>query len=289
VTRWTRRGGGVCCDPIRATRTVTPDLSDAARTGAAIEYLSAVTEAPFASDWYSLSDDAHFWMQWRLNVALRMIQASGLGRDESLHALDIGGGVGRFRAQLERATRWRVDMTDLNLPALRMAAPGRGRTLYYDVTQSPRPLRGIYDACFLFDVIEHLRNPEPLIRAALDHLRPGGRLFVNVPALQGFFSAYDVALGHERRYSKATLATEFTGLPCRLTTVQYWGLALLPLLALRWLLAGRRPGARTVRAGFKPPSSLINQTLKALMRLETALLKRPPVGISVMAAGVKLA
>jgi SAM-dependent methyltransferase len=253
-----------------------------------IEYLSPVAETAFASDWYDLSDEGHFWMQWRLGVALRLIKASGLALDQPLHALDIGGGVGRFRRQVERATRWRVDITDLNLPALRLADLARGRTLYYDITQNSRPLLGTYDACFLFDVIEHVEDPASLIRSAIEHLRPGGYLFVNVPALQRFFSAYDVALGHIRRYSKQTLAAEFAGLPCRLTAVQYWGFALLPLLVLRWLLAGRRPRPHTIRAGFKPPSALVNEALKALMQVELALLRTLPLGISVMAAVVRL-
>lgn len=259
-----------------------------AGAGPAIEYLSPVAETPFAGDWYDLSNDEHFWMQWRLRVALRLIQANGLPLDQPLHALDIGGGVGRFREQLERATRWRVDMTDLNLPALRMAGPARGRTLYYDVTQDNRPLLGSYDACFLFDVIEHVENPAALMRAAVDHLRPGGHLFVNVPALQSLFSAYDVALGHMRRYSRPTLTAEFTGLPCRLTAVQYWGLSLLPLLWLRWLLAGPRPDVNTIRSGFAPPNIVANEALHGLMRIELALVRDPPLGICLMASAVRL-
>ena len=154
-------------------------------------------------------------MQWRLAVALRLVEASGLLFDRPLRALDIGGGAGRFRDQMERATQWHVDMTDLHLPALRMARPARGRTLYYDVTQADPPLLGSYDAAFVFDVIEHLESPGPLLRAALAHLRPGGHLFLNVPALQALYSAYDVVQGHVRRYSTRTLAAELDGLPCR--------------------------------------------------------------------------
>ena len=154
-------------------------------------------------------------MQWRLAVALRLVEASGLALDRPLRALDIGGGAGRFRDQMERATQWRVDMTDLHLPALRMARPARGRTLYYDVTQADPPLLGSYDAAFVFDVIEHLESPGPLLRAAVAHLRPGGHLFLNVPALPALYSAYDVVQGHVRRYSPRTLAAELDGLPCR--------------------------------------------------------------------------
>jgi SAM-dependent methyltransferase len=223
-------------------------------------------------------------MQWRLAVALRLVETSGLALDRPLRALDIGGGAGRFRDQLERATRWRVDMTDLNLPALRMARPARGRTLYYDVTQADRLLLGAYDAAFLFDVIEHVERPGPLLGAALEHLRPGGHLFLNVPALQPLDSAYDVAQGHIRRYSKRTSAVELSSLPCRPEGVFYWGFGLVPLLALRTLLVGRTSGPKAYRTGFQPPSPLAKQALKALMKAELALLARPPLGTSAMAA-----
>jgi len=254
-----------------------------------IEYLSPVTEISFPVEFYEVGEDRHFWMQWRLAVARRLFEASGLALDRPLRALDIGGGAGRFRDQIERATQWRVDMTDLNLPALRMARPARGRTLYYDVTQADPRLLGSYDVAFLFDVIEHVESPGPLLRAAVEHLRPGGHLFLNVPALPALYSAYDAVQGHVRRYSTGTLAAELASLPCRLEAVSYWGLGLVPLLGLRRLLVGRTPGPRTYRAGFQPPSPFANQALKALMKVELALLGRPPLGTSVMAAARRVA
>ncbi len=250
----------------------------------AVEYLSPVAETPFPDDWYAFADASHFWMQWRLEVTLQLSERLGVGRDRPLRALDIGGGAGRFRGQLESRTGWRVDMTDLNLPALRMAERARGRTLYYDVTQPDRSLAGSYDACFLFDVIEHLKEPRALLAAGLAHLRPGGYLFVNVPALQSLFSAYDVAAGHLRRYSRRTLAAEIAGLSGELIAIRYWGLGLVPLLALRRLVAGRTPDASTIRSGFEPPNQLAHRVLKALMRAELRLVRDPPIGTSVMAA-----
>lgn len=249
-----------------------------------IEYLSPVAETAFPGDWYAFADASHFWMQWRLGVTLQLCERIKLPLDRPLRALDIGGGAGRFREQLEGRTGWFVDMTDLNLPALEMARPARGRTLYYDVTQEHRPLGGAYDLCFLFDVIEHVPEPRALVAAAVAHLRPGGHLLVNVPALQSLFSAYDVAAGHLRRYSRRTLAEEVAGLSGELAAIRYWGLSLVPLLALRRLVAGQTPDANTIRSGFEPPNRLAHHALRTLMRAELALLKSPPVGTSVMAA-----
>ena len=256
----------------------------AATGGPAIEFLSPVAETPFPDDWYAFADASHFWMQWRLEVTLELCARVGLSRDRPLLALDIGGGAGRFRGQLESRTSWRVDMTDLNLPALRMAGAARGRTLYYDVTQANPPLAGSYDVCFLFDVIEHVQQPLALLAAGLAHLRPGGQLLVNVPALQGLFSAYDVAAGHLRRYTRRTLAAELSGLPGQPTAIRYWGLGLVPLLALRRLVSGQEPDTSTIRAGFEPPNRLAHRALKALMRAELRLVHDPPLGTSVMAA-----
>lgn len=164
-----------------------------------------------------------------------------------------------------------------------------GRNLYYDVRQLERELVGSFDAAFLFDVVEHVESPGPLLRAAVEHLRPGGLLFLNVPALQALYGAYDVAQGHVRRYSTATLAAELVSLPCRLEAVFYWGLGLVPLLGLRRLVAGRTPGPSTYRDGFQPPSPLANLALRALMKVELALPGRPPLGTSVMAAARRLA
>jgi hypothetical protein len=248
-----------------------------------IEHLSEPREQAFPDDWYDLADASHFWMQWRLAVALRLLDVAGVPRGEPLAALDIGGGAGGFRSQLEACTSWGVDLTDLNTEALKRAPAGRGRILYYDVTQPKPALLGRYDACFLFDVIEHVEEPRALLAAGLAHLRPGAHLLVNVPALPSLRSAYDDAAGHLRRYTRASLAAELSGLPGTPIAIRYWGLCLVPLLALRKLVAGSKPGADTIRTGFEPPNALVHAGLKALKSVELAVSRNPPVGTSVMA------
>jgi SAM-dependent methyltransferase len=257
-------------------------------SGVQIEHLSPIRGTGFPDEWYGMAGEEHFWIRSRTAVALATLDTLGPRRSEPLKALDIGCGAGQFRDQLEAVTEWRIDITDLNLAALQAARPGRGRVLYYDATELAPQLVGFYDLAFLLDVIEHVERPRELLSAAIAHLRPGGRLLVNVPALPALFSAYDAAQGHLRRYTVPSLTAELAGLPCRIDTVAYWGLSLVPLLAVRKLLLGSKPSPSTMRAGFRPPGRLVNRALTRVMQAEQSLLSRPPAGTSVMAAATKV-
>jgi SAM-dependent methyltransferase len=249
-----------------------------------IELISEVRRSPFPAEWYELVDSTHFWIRWRFAAAGRVIDDLELPRAEELHVLDVGGGAGILREQLEQSTRWTVDITDLNRAALERAGPGRGRTLYYDVREEAPDLIGRYDLVCLFDVIEHVEDARELLLASLCHLRPGGHLLLNVPALQWLFSAYDRAQGHRRRYDRQSLLAEVGSLPVDVLDVRYWGMSLVPLLALRRLVVGDDPGPETLRRGFSPPGPLFHRALRGLMRLETAIVARPLLGSSALLA-----
>lgn len=253
-----------------------------------IEYLSPVRGTGFPDEWYGMAGEEHFWIRSRTAVALATLDELGPRRSEPRKALDIGCGAGQFRDQLEAVTRWSIDIADLSRAALEAARPGRGRVLYYDATARLPELVDSYDAVFLFDVIEHVDPARELLSAALAHLRPGGRLLVNVPALPVLFSAYDAAQGHLRRYTRESLSAEFRGLPCRVDSVAYWGLSLVPLLAIRKLMLGSKPSESTMRVGFRPPGRLVNRALTLLMQAELSLFQRPPFGTSVMAAATRV-
>lgn len=253
---------------------------------APIEYISSVDETSFPDDWYHISRSDHFWFQWRFRAALRQAKEAGLAFDQPLKALEIGCGPGVLREQFETATRWTIDGTDLYVPALKAARAGRGRTLYYDVTEERGEFVDSYDAVILFDVLEHIADTPGFLKSVVRHLRPGGWLLINVPALNALHSAYDVAAGHLRRYNHKSLPAEFARLDFEVVDVRYWGLSMIPLLLARklWLRAGSTSG-QTIRAGFEPPSALAHAMLRLAMRIETALLARPIRGSSVLLAG----
>jgi len=260
-------------------------------TRAPYELVSAVRENPFPFEWYHLMAEDHFWFQWRLAATRHALRAAGIPFDRPLRVLEIGGGTGVLRGELEASTEWTIDMTDLQIEALRLARHGRGRNLYYDVTEERPGFRETYDVVLLFDVLEHVQDTEPFLRSVLNHLTPGGALVLNVPALQPLFSPYDTAAGHHRRYDRRSLAAEFERFAFRIDTLQYWGAGLVPLLLLRKLVLAIRSGddAEIIRTGFQPPGQWAHAALLALMRFETAVWPAPPAGSSLLLAGRRTA
>ena len=252
----------------------------------AVEILSPVRGQEFPDEWYDASESSHFWFRWRLEVLRRALADTGIDPGSRLSALDVGCGSGVLAAQVEAVTGWTVDATDLNMPALERCSPRRGRTFYYDITSEQSELLGRYDVVILFDILEHLPDPRAVVRSSLRHLRAGGALLVNVPALPALMSAYDEAAGHLRRYTTDSLTRELDGLGVEPRVVRYWGLSLVPLLGLRKIVLGRG-GPRTIDRGFRPPLRAINEALVGLMRMETAVLRAPPIGTSVLYAGIK--
>ena len=254
--------------------------------GSRFERHSPKVDAGFPDEWYGFSSLDHFWFQWRMQALNGCLSALPIPKDLPLLVLEIGCGTGLLRRQIEANTAWTVDGADLNQAALEENVGARGRTLLYNILDAKDEFKGRYDVVILFDVIEHIDDTDPFLRAAFQHLKPGGWMLVNVPALWALFSKYDRFVGHLRRYDKRSLEQEFSskGLG-RVALLRYWGFVLVPLALLRKLVLFFVDGRESVvKTGFKPPNGLSNRILLAAMSVESALLKDPPLGTSVMAA-----
>ena len=251
-----------------------------------VEYLTPIQSIAFPDEWYEINAEEHFWFEWRARAANAMIRRTGVPVDQPLRVLDIGCGTGITCRQLRRTTEWIFDGADLNVDALSRCDLGApGRILYYDLLEKRAEFHEQYDVAILFDVVEHIEDTRPFLEAVLYHLKPGGVLLVNVPALMGLFGVYDTVAGHFRRYTLQTLAEEFAPFKAAVIDQRYWGFSMVPLLWVRKLvLRDQTDEASAIRTGFRPPSRLAHTILKGAMSLETAVLKRPPLGSSVMTA-----
>lgn len=250
-----------------------------------VRVLSPGVKTEFPEQWYDLNSNRHFWFEWRWRVLRRVFRSLRLDLSVAARAFDIGCGTGILRDQVEPATAWTIDGADLCLDALGRTRPGRGQLYLYDIFECRPEFAAAYDYVFLFDVLEHVEPTGPFIDCVLSCVRPGGLLLINVPALEMLRSQYDTAAGHHRRYTIASLGQEFAGRPVRIEMGVYWGCALVPLLLARKLALRRvTDTGDLIRRGFEPPAAWINAGLQRLSAVETALLRRPPFGSSVLMA-----
>jgi SAM-dependent methyltransferase len=231
-----------------------------------IEYLSPATKVSMADRWFEISSINHFWVQRRFKVLRRLCADLMSGSGEMA---EIGCGHGLLQRQIEDAYGREVTGFDLNEYALKQNVSRRSRVCCYDVSQMDPVLRERYDVIFLFDVLEHITDEDRFLNALLFHLKPKGKLVINVPAGQWAFSAYDEAAGHVRRYSVRTLRESMERSGLRTQEWSHWGLPLLPILMIRKLLfAAGRDQNEIISAGFDSRAPSINKALGMLSECE---------------------
>jgi hypothetical protein len=85
----------------------------------------------------------------------------------------------------------------------------------------------------LLDVLEHQQDDHAFLSALVEKMAPGSTLLLMVPALPSLWSQWDVALGHFRRYDKATLRTCVEGLPLTVLEMSFLFPEMVPLGMLR--------------------------------------------------------
>ena len=61
------------------------------------------------------------------------------------------------------------------------------------------------------------------------HLKNGGYIFVNVPAMQSLHSKFDEVLGHVRRYDSRLLSRHLADAGLNVLSVRYWALTMIPV------------------------------------------------------------
>lgn len=150
--------------------------------------------------------------------------------------LEIGAGLGNMSRTLLPRDRYTV--SDINPHYLDFLAQFADGKPYMDVRRldlgrgaDVAPVAGQYDTVVCLNVLEHIADEASAIRDLRSALEPGGRAIVLVPQNPRLFGTLDVVLGHERRYTRATLshALEAGGLHVvalrdfnRVTTPGWW-------------------------------------------------------------------
>ncbi|MGB9624989.1 MAG: class I SAM-dependent methyltransferase, partial [Phycisphaerae bacterium] len=125
--------------------------------------------------------------------------------------LEVGSGIGSVTRLLCEAHHrsWTCLEPDATL-AGQLAESLRRRPLPVRAevvvgTTADLPPRRLFDSILYIDVLEHIQDDAGELRTAAGHLAAGGSLVVLAPAHPRFYSEFDAAVGHFRRYDRSSL------------------------------------------------------------------------------------
>lgn len=244
-----------------------------------ILYLSepaAYSEMP--KEWYEIAHPDHFWFRWRFDTIRRLLPADFFWGT----ILDVGCGNGILGKQIQDYYGVTAIGCDLDQDQLSSISYGYEQLYFYDIHQQKAQFENHFSTILLMDVLEHIEDRVRFLNSVSFHLSPCGRLIINVPALQTFYSNYDKLVGHLRRYSIKSLKHEMELAGFQVESAGYWGMTLIPVLVIRKLILYFTKDQDAIKLGFQPRSLFIAGLLDQLRKIETGLFSRAPIGSSIV-------
>lgn len=143
----------------------------------------------------------------------------------------------------------------------------------------------------IFDVLEHLENPNEVLDEIYRVLEPGGLLVLSVPAHQWLFSDFDKSIGHFRRYSRKKIVStlEDSGFLNNMTQFIF-SFLVLPAFVLRTVPSkfGRKHTSAETKETTRNQQKMLKlfqPILELLLILENFL--RIPFGLSLISVSKK--
>ena len=231
-------------------------------------------------------EETHWWHSARRAIVLDWIRNRYVGRDD-LVILDAGCGTGHLLQQLR--TLGHAEGVDISDEALDFCRK-RGLDNVRKADVNDLPFAGdTFDMVTALDVIEHLDDDVGALREFRRVLKPGGSVFIFVPAHRWLWSLQDEVSHHRRRYTDATLRASIEGAGLTVERQSYVSTFLLPVIFLgrQWLKVTLRFRDVDTENDLHPVWA--NGILKRVFLSEIPILKRMnmPFGASLIAVGRK--
>jgi len=152
-------------------------------------------------------EHAHWWFRGRRRVYLGLLEGH-LGHDRPARTLDLGCGMGGFMAGLGQlgSGGGQVIGSDMDPGSLaRCAQRGFEPVVVSNGYALPFAAES-FDLVCLFDALEHIPDDARAMQEVARVLKPGGRVFLSVPAYQFLYANNDRIAQHQRRYTRKRLA-----------------------------------------------------------------------------------
>lgn len=212
-------------------------------------------------------EDTHWWYRERRSLLARQVRAVPPGR-----ALDIGAAAGG-NTRVLRDRGWDAVALEYSEDGAEIAHDRGLPVVRADALALPLP-DGTLDLVVAFDVLEHIEDDHRAVAEICRVLRPGAIALIAVPADPALWSAHDDAVGHVRRYTRASLTALFEQHGMTVERVGSWNVLLRPVAAWH-----RR---RSTGSDLEPVSPPLNLALRVVVGIERFLPVTSLPGVSLM-------
>lgn len=229
----------------------------------------------------------HWWFEGRRRLFFDLL-ARTLRGARDLRMLDVGCGAGGMLGELRRfGEPAGLEISHELLAAAR--ARGFPRLVAGSAERLPVAPASL-DLVTAFDCVEHLEDDLGAFRGFFAALRPGGRLFLSVPAWQFLYAENDRVAMHRRRYRRSGLTARLREVGFAIERASYVNAWLFPLIVPAVLLLKakqhffKRAGAPAeTNLSYRYPKA-VNSLLAAIFSSERFVLRRAsfPIGHSLV-------
>ena len=237
------------------------------------------------------AEDTHWWYRGMRGVMFTLLGLRRRGYAPTI--LDAGCGTGGTLHALREAGHGGAEGFDFSPIALHFCRQrGLENVRPGSVTDIPFP-DDTFDIAISCDVITDAgtEDEERAIRELYRILKPGGRLFLNLPAFDFLRSEHDRATSVARRYRRGQIAAKLKRQGFRIRRNTYWNMFLFPVVVAVRLLRRERPEDlnEPARSDIAVPPEPVNTLLTLIMWVESLLVRYfdLPVGSSVAVVAVK--
>jgi SAM-dependent methyltransferase len=218
----------------------------------------------------------HWWWRVRERILVDRIRQLLDKPARQARILDVGCGAGLFFDALEQFGH--VEGIESDPIAVEQSGRWRHRIHLGDLetfaTEAP------FDVVLALDVVEHVRNPDTMLRGAAKLLAPNGRMVITTPAFDWLWTSHDRLNHHVKRYTAAEIRAlvRRAGLDPIDTQYLFQSLVVTKLL----MRTSEALHAATPSVPRVPPH-VLNRALETWFRAENAVAGWLPFGSSVMA------
>lgn len=225
-------------------------------------------------------ETTHFWFKSRRNFICQMLKDA----DKNQRVLDIGCSSGillndlidmGFKAQ----NLYGIDISDKAVTN----AKQNGIENAFVMDAQNIQLDKKFDVLIASDCLEHLQDDHKALQNWYSLLKPGGKLYVFVPAFMLLWSEHDEVNMHYRRYTKQELKSKLLQNGFEVKKANYWNILLFPPVALvrslSRMIKGRQKNTET-NGDLK--KTTFNTPLLGLLNFENKFLPHisAPFGVS---------